>query len=294
MNIWITGAAGFLGQRLAQRFSTLGHTVIGLSRRKSAFADKSVEIDLSADDAVLRLQALRDEAGLPEVIIHTASRQPGPWPLSEFVKSNVLATANLWEALKSSLPEKVIYTSTLSVYNLPAENPVSECQAAGGTRPYPATKRWAEQICELFSRQTQVIILRLPSLYGAGQADSFIDGLARLALRDKPIELFSRGELVRDALHVSDVVAAIAACVELPREAGPCLMNLGAGREIRTIEYAKTLVQALDSKSEIIPVDSRAAQLDLHADIGTARRTIGFNPTDLHESMKRYANELRT
>jgi nucleoside-diphosphate-sugar epimerase len=294
MRIWITGGAGFLGQRLAQRFSALGHTVIGLSRRKSAHAYKSIEIDLSADDALLRLEALRDETGVPDVVIHTASRQPGVWPLSEFVKSNVLATANLWEALKIVLPGKVIYTSTLSVYDLPAENPVSETQAAGGSQPYSATKRWAEQICESFCEQTQVIILRLPSLYGAGQADSFVDGLARLALRDEPIELFSRGQLIRDALHVNDVEDAIAACVELPSDAISCLMNLGSGRQIRTIEYAKALVEALDSKSEIVPIDRSAAHFDLYADIDIARRLIGFNPTGLHESMKRYANELRT
>jgi UDP-glucuronate 4-epimerase len=293
MKTWITGSAGFLGQRLVQRFSTSGHTVIGLSRRKSAHVDKSIEIDLSADDTVPKLQALIDASGPPDVIIHTAARQPGSWPLSEFVKSNVLGTANLWEALKTSLPKRIIYTSTLSVYDLPAKNPVSENQATAGTQAYPATKRWAEQICELFWRQTQVIILRLPSLYGAGQADSFIDGLARLALRDEPIELFSRGELVRDALHVSDVVEAIAACLELPPEANSCLMNLGAGRQIRTIEYAQALVEALDSKSEIIPVDRHAVQSDLYADIATARGVIGFNPTGLRESMERYANELR-
>jgi len=134
----------------------------------------------------------------------------------------------------------------------------------------------------------------LPSLYGAGQADSFIDGLARRAIRNEPIELFARGQLVRDALHVDDVVEAIGACVERPPAETPCIMNLGVGCAIRTIEYVKVLIEALGSTSQIILVDRPTAYNDMYANIEKARRLIGFSPTQLPESMKRYASELRT
>ena len=137
-------------------------------------------------------------------------------------------------------------------------------------------------------------ILRLPSLYGAGQADSFIDGIARLAIRDEPIELFGRGQLVRDALHVDDVVDAIAGCIERPPSETPCVMNLGVGKPIRTVDYVTTLIDALGSKSQTILVDKPTAHADMYANIEKARRVIGFSPTPLSESMKRYANELRT
>ena len=133
----------------------------------------------------------------------------------------------------------------------------------------------------------------MPSLYGAGQADSFIDGLARTALRGEPLELFSRGELIRDALHVSDVVKAIAACVRQPTKRGYVVMNLGCGRAIRAIEYAQALVSALGSTSEVVPIDREASQENLYADIEHARQLIGFDPMSLDESMSVYANELR-
>lgn len=293
MRIWITGCAGFLGGRLAHRFSALGHEVLGLSRRACAIEGRSVSIDLATDEACGQLKSLSEETGPPDAVIHAASSQPGAHGLPLYVKSNVLATANLLDALKNFPPRQLIYTSTLSVYSRPRVNPVAETQTAVGTLPYAATKRWAEQLVESFQDRARVVILRLPSLYGAGQADSFIDGLARTALRDEPIELFARGELVRDCLHVEDVVRAVVSCVEKPPDERALYLNLGCGQRIEAREYARALVEALESKSEIVPVDRAVSQFDLYADITEARRQIGFAPRELQESMREYADELR-
>jgi nucleoside-diphosphate-sugar epimerase len=146
---------------------------------------------------------------------------------------------------------------------------------------------------ETFQRYSRIVVLRLPSLYGAGQADSFIDGLARTAQLGDSIELFSRGELIRDALHVSDVVRAIDAVLAQPPREPFSILNLGCGQRLKTSEWARALVDALDSKSAIIPVDREASQFDLYADISAARQQIAFAPMSLAESMKVYADELR-
>ena len=291
--IWITGGGGFVGRRLIQHFSSLDYEVTSLSRRSSLFAHHSVTIDLAASGAVEELQELSRSRGRPDVIIHAASKQPGTGGLSEFLRSNVQTTANLLDAIKQTPPLQVIYTSTQSVYQRPRRLPVKETDAAGGTLPYGATKRWAEQFMESFQEFSKVVVFRLPSLYGAGQSDSFIDGLAQSALRGESIELFSRGDLVRDTLHVNDVVKGIAACVDQQPKNAFSVMNLGCGRPIKTFEYAKALVAALGSDSEIIPVERQSSYFDLYADIEIARRQIGFEPMPLDQSMKVYADELR-
>jgi nucleoside-diphosphate-sugar epimerase len=293
MKIWITGCAGFLGGRLAQRFSSAGHEVVGLSRRACAIASRSVKIDLASSSAQAELEALGLESGWPDVVIHAASKQPGSKALSEYVKSNVLATANLLDALREAPPEKLIYTSTLSVYSEPGANPVGETAATADASPYAATKRWAEQMVKTFQDRSRVVILRLPSLYGAGQVDSFIDGLARVVSQGDPVELFARGCLVRDALYVEDVVEAIASCVTRPLQSEATIINLGCGRRVTTSEYAEALVKAWESESIIVPVDCPVSQFDLYADITKARRLLGFNPRSLEDSMREYRDELR-
>ena len=292
MNIWITGCSGFLGTRLANHFAKQ-HNVTGLARRDCAAATKFVSIDLSKPGSARQIEKLSAQSGPPEVVIHAASKQPGHGDLADFVDANVHATSNLIEGLTLQPPRLIIYTSTLSVYGRPSVIPVDEAAPAGGSLPYGATKRWGEQLLETFQRYSRIVVLRLPSLYGAGQADSFIDGLARTAQLGDSIELFSRGELVRDALHVSDVVRAIDNCIAQPPANPFSILNLGCGQRITTSEWARALVDALDSKSAIIPVDREASQFDLYADISAARQQIAFAPTSLAESMKVYADELQ-
>jgi nucleoside-diphosphate-sugar epimerase len=239
------------------------------------------------------IEKLSAESGTPEVVIHAASKQPGPGDLADFVDANVHATSNLLEGLTLRPPRLIVYTSTLSVYGRPSIIPVDESGPAGGSLPYGATKRWGEQLLETFQRYSRIVILRLPSLYGTGQADSFIDGLARTAQLGDSIELFSRGALVRDALHVSDVVRAIDNCITQTPGNPFSVLNLGCGQRITTSEWARALVDALGSKSAIIPVDREASQFDLYADISAARKQIGFEPMSTAESMKVYADELR-
>jgi len=292
MNIWITGCSGFLGMRLAKHFANQHH-VTGLSRRDCAAASQSVSIDLARHESPRQIEKLCAESGAPDVVIHAASKQPGPGDLADFVDANVHSTSNLIEGLTQQPPRLIVYTSTLSVYGRPAIIPVDESSPAGGTLPYGATKRWAEQLLETFHRYSRIVVLRLPSLYGTGQADSFIDGLASTAELGDSIELFSRGELVRDALHVSDVVRAIDNTIAHPPHNAFSILNLGCGQRINTSEWARALVHALDSKSAIIPVDREASQFDLYADISAARQQIAFAPMSLAESMKVYADEIR-
>jgi UDP-glucose 4-epimerase len=293
LKIWITGCSGFLGTRLATHLAKQ-HDVTGLARRDCPAATRSVSIDLTAPESPRQIEKLNHEIGPPDVVIHAASKQPGLGDLADFVNANVHSTSNLLEGLTQIPPRLIIYTSTLSVYGRPSLVPVDESSPAGGSLPYGATKRWAEQLLETFQRYSRIVVLRLPSLYGVGQDDSFIDGLARTALLNDTIELFSRGELVRDALHVSDVARAIENCTAHSPDDAFSILNLGCGQRISTSEWARALVDALNSSSAIIPVDREASYFDLYADISAARRQIAFEPMSLAESMKVYAEELRT
>ena len=294
MAIWLTGCAGFLGTRLAAALTKKGFDVVGLSRRPSTTATQAVSIDLASPEARPCLTELLARAGPPEAVIHAASRQPGPHGLLPYVSSNIVATAAVLDVLHDLPPKQIIYTSTLMVYEQPAPLPVPEEARTYGGSPYAITKFAGEQLMRAFQSRSQVIVFRLPSLYGAGQTDSFVDGLRRLAVENRPIELFRRGENIEDALHVDDVVVAIGACVADPPASRFLCLNLGCGRPVTTREYAEAIVQAFASHSPLLPVDDCASQrFDIYADIAAARRELRFTPTPLVAALERYAEELR-
>ena len=232
--------------------------------------------------------------GAPDSVIHAASRQPGPFPLTEFVRANIVAAATLVTALRDTPPKQLIYTSTQSVYWKPASLPVTEDDPVGGDNAYTITKLAGEQLIGTVSDRTQVIIFRLPGLYGAGQSDSFVDGLARLAMGNREIELFARGALIRDALHVDDVVAAITSTTLRPPAVPGACLNLGCGRAITTRQYAETIVAAFGSSSKPMEAEQTLPnRFDLYADIRLAKTLVEFEPTPLESSMARYVKELR-
>jgi nucleoside-diphosphate-sugar epimerase len=290
--VWITGCAGFLGRRLATYLHSRGYNVVGLSRRPCPEASRSLEIDLAAPGSQDRLEELATETDGYSVV-HAASRQPVGGNLSDFIDSNIKTTENLLDAISAKPPEQLIYTSTLAVYNKPVSLPVRETTPASGTLPYSATKRWAEELLRSFQGSARVTVLRLPSLYGAGQADSFVDGLAKLALQNESLELFSKGQVIRDALHVTDVLTAIESAIARPQTESYSVMNLGCGKPVKVIEYATALVEALGSKSRIELSERQSPHADLYADIGLARKTIGFEPATLERAMTEYVKELR-
>jgi len=193
MRIWITGASGFLGGELAQALVSHGHHVIGLSRRPSPAATESCAVDLSGDAARDRLVALASHSGAPDVVVHAAARQPGDFQMADYVNAGVVSTAHLLDALSGIAPCLLVYTSTLSVYGVPERNPVRETDPVTTRTVYGLSKLWSERLTELFATRGPVVVLRLPSLYGVGQGDSFIDGLAQIAVRNEPIELFASG-----------------------------------------------------------------------------------------------------
>ena len=289
MNIWITGCNGSLGTSLARHLVANQHDVTALSREDCAAASQSVKIDLMAQDSPRLIEKLT----APEVVVHAYSKEAGPGELLDFVNANDHATSNLIEGLTQQPPRLIIYTSTLSVYGRPSVIPVDEASPAGGSLPYGATKRWAEQLLETFQRYSRIVVLRLPSLYGADQQESLIESLASTAQRDEPIELLARGELVRDTLHISDVLRAVDNCIAQPPAESFTILNLGCGKRITTMEYARALVEALGSKSDITPIDRVTSDFDFYADISAARQQIAFAPMSLAESMKAYADELR-
>ncbi len=292
--MWIAGSAGFLGARLAAHFSAQGWACTGLSRRGSTAAAPGIGMDLAAPDAVALLRRHALQSPPPSVVIHAAARQPARCGLSDYVRGNVATTSALLDAVAEHPPGLFILVSTQSVYGEPVSSPVTESMPLRATHPYGVTKAMAEQLVTLAAATMKVVILRLPSLFGKGQTDSLVDGFARLALENRTIELYNRGETVRDVLPVDAVVRAIAQVVERTPPDNLTIANLGAGRAYTAWDIAAMTVAALGSGSPVVRSEKGlGGYRGFFADIAAARERFGFHPPALALSLERYAHELQ-
>ena len=220
----ITGAAGFIGARLAGRLLDEGWKVVGVDaltdsydpeekrERAEALARRSGYRHLRADLADVPLGEHLEGV---EVVFHLAGR-PGvrdSFRLEErYRHDNVEATARLVEAARAAPSvRRVVYASSSSVYG-DAALPFREDAPTAPLSPYGATKLEAERICLGASGpRLEAVALRYFTVYGPGQRpDMGLRIFAEAAWGGRPITVFGDGTQSRDFTYVDDCVDGIA------------------------------------------------------------------------------------
>ncbi|MDQ2650459.1 MAG: NAD(P)-dependent oxidoreductase [Actinomycetota bacterium] len=112
------------------------------------------------------------------------------------------------------------------------------------TSVYGATKLAQEHICEAWvsGTGTKLSVFRLQNVYGAGQSlanpyTGIVSLFCRVGLAKETINLYEDGQVVRDFVHVDDVVRAIAAGIAQPPER-PRVLDVGSGAAVTIAELA--------------------------------------------------------
>ncbi|MCI5045036.1 MAG: NAD(P)-dependent oxidoreductase [Aquisalinus sp.] len=161
--ILVTGSAGHLGEALMRHFREVHEDAVGIDLLSSPFTDLTGNI---CDRAFVRsamqgVTAIIHTATLHKPHIATHTRQ-------DFVDVNVTGTLNLLEEAVAAGVEKFIFTSTTSLYG-DALRPVVGDPAVWVTEEtipqpkniYGVTKTAAEDLCQIFHRNTGISCLIL-------------------------------------------------------------------------------------------------------------------------------------
>jgi UDP-glucose 4-epimerase len=178
MRILVTGSAGHLGEALMLTLQRSDHEAIGLDIKSSPATQRVgsiterdfVRLCMQGVDAVLHTATLHK----PHVASHT--RQA-------FVDTNITGTLNLLEEAVSAGVKSFIYTSTTSAFGH-ALTPPEGAPAAWITEDvvpvprniYGVTKLAAENLCELFHRNTRMpcIVLRTSRFFPEEDDDASV------------------------------------------------------------------------------------------------------------------------
>jgi UDP-glucuronate 4-epimerase len=285
----VTGAAGFIGSRLAQRLLDEGATVIGFDAYTTTYdvAEKRSRTTrllrhpryehVEGDLVDLPIEQLLDDV---EVVFHLAGR-PGVRPSFEledlYRHDNVDATRRLLDAcLAEPAVRRVVYASSSSVYG-DAPLPFRETREPAPISPYGQTKLEAERLCLAANGPAlETVALRYFTVYGPGQRpDMGLRRFAEAALAGQTIELLGDGTQSRDFTYVDDIVDATRRAADAL--AAGLAINVGGGSRI-------TLLGVFDVLGELVgrPLDvvfrpfARGDVRHTAADGSRARELLGF------------------
>ncbi|NJC34179.1 nucleoside-diphosphate-sugar epimerase [Sphingomonas jejuensis] len=225
----ITGAAGFIGQRLVATLAASGLSVVGWRRS---------DADLTDPCAVRRaLEPLS-----PTHIVHLAAGPSAPETADwRYVADAVGMVTNL----AASMPDhcRLLHTGSMAEFGYAGrfnERVVCRPNSAYGVAKAAATDR-AMTLRQITDRK--IGVARLFGVYGAGEAPRrLIPHVVKELTAGQRVPL-SAGTQVRDFVHVDDVCTTL---IALARHAEmPALVNVGTGMGVSVRQVCETIADAL-------------------------------------------------
>jgi len=206
--VFITGASGFIGGRLAERLLGEGRSVRVLSRRPLPELEKlGAEVFLGD---LGNLAVLRRGCEGVGTVFHVAGRV-GVWgPDADFFRVNVEGTDNVIVACRAAGVRRLVYTSSPSVvYNGRDLAGVDESAPLCTQAPcaYPTSKAAAERlVTEANSSDLATVSLRPHLVWGPGDKN-VVPRVLELARRGR-LKIIGSGQNQVDVTHITNVVDA--------------------------------------------------------------------------------------
>lgn len=259
--VFLTGANGLLGSRLAGRLLALGAQLTVLRREPqplSALALSGDEgrcevLDGDLTDAALLESALADGY---DVVIHLAAQAivgvARSSPRSTF-EVNVEGTWNILEAARLAGVERVIVASSDKAYGPSDVLPYTEDLPLRARYPYDVSKAAADLIARSYwhSYGLPVAVTRLANLYGGGDQNlsRLVPETVAAVLAGRRPVIRSDGSPERDYLYVDDAAEAYLAVLDLlaTGEGAGEAFNAGSGIPRRAIDVVEEVLRLAGS-----------------------------------------------
>jgi len=206
--VFITGASGFIGGKIAERLLASGRRVRALARRPLPDLEKlGAEVVIGDIESPGALYRGSEGAG---TVFHVAGRV-GVWgPDEDFFRTNVEGTRNIIAACQTAGVKRLVYTSSPSVvYNGGDLAGIDESAPLCKVAPcaYPPSKAAAEQlVTTAHSDDLATIALRPHLVWGLGDKN-LVPRLLALAAAGR-LKIVGSGQNKVDMTHITNVVDA--------------------------------------------------------------------------------------
>ena len=320
MKILVTGSAGYIGGTFSFEALKKGHEIIGIDnfsnsneripkileeKFKSMFSFS--QIDLAHEPEKINVLI---EASNPDVAIHFAGLkavgESEDQPIM-YWENNLLSSINLLAAMKKNNKNKIVFSSSATVYGSTDIQPINESSKIQSMSTYGSTKIAIEQLLDDVAKANvvDVVSLRYFNPVGAHKEkiifenpfdspNNLMPRILRVGLLiDEKISIFGDdydtrdGTGERDYIHVMDLVDGHFSAIEyVMNSSGSKKVNLGTGKSTTV----KELIKTFEDVNEIIIPHSIAPRRQgdvgsCYADASLAKKLFGWEAKHTLEEM---------
>jgi len=270
--ILVTGAAGFIGYHLCQGLLAAGHTVVGLdnlndyydidlknSRLDLLQAKENFDfakIDLQDKEALLNLFKTHQFDHVVNLAAQAGVRYSLDHP-EAYIDSNITGFLNVLEACRAHPVQHLIYASSSSVYGLNKEMPFNTDQKTDTPLSlYAASKKANELMAHSYASLFKIPCtgLRFFTVYGPwGRPDMALYKFSDLIYQGQPIEIYNKGDMMRDFTYIDDIVTPIIKLIGMDAPTGDVpteLYNIGGGNPKNLMDVITMLEEQLGMEAD--------------------------------------------
>lgn len=311
MKFLVTGTAGFIGFHVASRLLQAGHEVLGIDSFSEYYdvALKEQRNDILSNHANFRVArvSIDDmaafgaewEAFRPDVVIHLAAQAGVRYSIEHpetYVQANLIGTFNVLELARRTQPRHLLAASTSSVYGANTTMPFGEDQKVATPLTFYAATKGATELmghsyAHLFGVPTT--FFRFFTVYGPwGRPDMALFKFAKAIDEGVPLDVYNRGDMVRDFTYVEDLAEAVVRLADAVPGKEPVegdslspvapwrVVNIGQGEPVKLMDYIAETERAMGKPAilNLLPMQ----QGDVPATEASAellRRLTGYAPS---------------
>lgn len=297
MDIFVTGAGGFIGSHLVEALVQKGHSVTALVQYNSLGREEWLDtIDRDVYQKIKVVSGdVRDLAFVRramencEAVMHLAALIGIPYSYvnpESYIDTNIKGTMNVLEAARDHGVKKIIHTSTSETYGSALYVPIDEKHPMQGQSPYSASKIAADQMAYAYacSFEMPVVTIRPFNTYGPRQSLRAVIPTVISQLLKGDVVHIGQTSPTRDFSYVEDTAAGFISALEADADKikGE-VINLGSNFEISVGDTIQAIADVLGKTPEIICEQERvrpeASEVQrLFADNSKAKTLLNWSP----------------
>lgn len=325
MKYLVTGAAGFIGNFVAERLCKDGYEVVGLDnlndyydpalkharleRIKHLTQFRFVKMDLADRDGIANL--FKDEKF--DRVIHLAAQAGVRYSIENpmaYIDSNLVGTATILEGCRHNKVQHLVYASSSSVYGMNEKMPFSTDDAVDHpVSLYAATKKSNELMAHSYSHLYDLPTtgLRFFTVYGPwGRPDMAPYLFTDAILNNREIKVFNSGKMKRDFTYIDDIVEGIIRIQDVVPERDQSnsntspesskapyrVFNIGNNEPIALMTFIESIEKAAGKIADKNYMPMQAGDVPAtFADIDSLQKEVGFKPnTNIDYGMQQFVD----
>lgn len=289
-SVLITGAAGFLGSHLCDRFIKEGYAVIGMDNFITGDKKNLIHLKNNSNFQFIEhdvTEFIKVERDLDYILHFASPASPIDYlkiPI-QTLKVGSLGTHNLLGLAKAK-QARILIASTSEVYGDPLVHPQTESyygnvNTIGPRGVYDEAKRFQESITMAYHRfhRLETRIVRIFNTYGPRMRlndGRVIPAFMGQALRGEDLTIFGNGLQTRSFCYVDDQVEGIYKLL-LSDYVEP--VNIGNPHEITIKDFAEEIIKLTGTAQKVIykdlPIDD---PMQRKPDISLAKKLLNWEP----------------